>query len=163
VLTYSIVRSDSLASAERLWQRVKKCWDAAALATGCTVKYEPINSYADVRSSSVICKEFCSTMDTYGHEVSFDDPADFLAGSTDMGNVTYECPGFHGSFGIDTEVGQGNHTEGFTKAAGLEKSFDRNMDWSKGMARVGWKVLVDDEFATRMKEDWEEDMKRAKT
>ncbi|KAK0391549.1 hypothetical protein NLU13_1049 [Sarocladium strictum] len=156
------VRSDSLASAERLWQRVKNCWDAAALATGCTVRYEPINSYADVRSSSVICREFCHTMGAYGHEVSYDDPIDFLAGSTDMGNVTYECPGFHGSFGIDTEVGQGNHTEGFARAAGLEKSFGRNMDWSKGMARVAWKVLTDDEFATRVKEDWEEDMKRAR-
>lgn len=100
-------------------------------------------------------------MDAYGHEVSYDDPIDFLAGSTDMGNVTYECPGFHGAFGIDTEAGQGNHTAGFTKAAGLEKSFDRNMDWSKGMSRVAWKILMDDAFAKQTKEDWEEDMKRA--
>ena len=97
-----------------------------------------------------------------GATVSFDSPADFLAGSTDMGNVCYECPGFHGSYGINTAVGQGNHTEGFTEAAGLPESFDRNVEWAKGMARVGWKMLVDDEFANEVQTDWEKDMERAK-
>lgn len=96
------------------------------------------------------------------HEVSLDNPADFLAGSTDMGNVTYECPGFHGAFGINTEEGQGNHTLGFAKAAGYPESFDRNVEWAKGMAHVAWKILVDDGFADKVYTDWQEDMARAK-
>lgn len=52
--------------------------------------------------------------------------------------------------------------EGFIKVVGLERLFDRNMVWSKGMVRVGWKILMDDEFVIIMKEDWEEDMKCVK-
>lgn len=106
-----------------------------------------------------LCRAFCDAMPP--SSVSLSEPADFLAGSTDMGNVCYECPGFHGAFGIDTEKGQGNHTAGFTAAAGLDKSFKTAVEWGKGMAVVGWKVLTDDKFAEDVQKDWEEDMKRA--
>lgn len=94
--------------------------------------------------------------------VAFDEPGDILAGSTDMGDVCYVCPGFHGAFGIETEVGQGNHTKGFTKASGLKESFERAVECGKGMAVVGWKVLWDDGFAKEAWEEWEKDMKEAK-
>ncbi|KAM3503792.1 hypothetical protein MY11210_008587 [Beauveria gryllotalpidicola] len=153
------VRSDTLAAAERLWKRVRLCFEGAATATGCQVRYEPMNSYADLRSSMVLCKEFVATFPE--GTVSLDEPADFLAGSTDMGNVTYECPGFHGAFGIDTESGQGNHTRPFADASGLAKSLDRAVEWGKGMAMVGYRVLSDDEFNQTVQEDWKVDMKRA--
>ena len=154
------VRSNTLAAAERLWARIKKCFDAGALATGCTVEYEHINSYADVRSSRVICREFCDVMPS--GSVAWDQPADFIAGSTDQGNVTYECPAFHGGYGINTAKGKGNHTAEFTEAAALESSLDQTLDWAKGMAAVAWRVLSDDAFAEEVKKDWEEDMERAK-
>lgn len=93
--------------------------------------------------------------------VSLDEPSDFLAGSTDMGNVSYECPSFHGAFGIDTAEGQGNHTSGFADASGLEKSFDRAVRWGEGMAVVGWRVLADDAYAEEVREEWDRDMERA--
>ena len=173
----STVRSDTLAAAERLWERVKKCFEGAALATGCQVSYEDLNSYADLRSSLPLCEAFVSTMShlsstpatTESHDnstekgktVSLDNPSDFLAGSTDMGNVCYECPGFHGAFGIDTAIGQGNHTIGFADAAGLEKSLVRAVDWGKGIAIVGWRMLSDDAFAQDVQDAWEKDMKLA--
>ncbi|TQV91522.1 aminobenzoyl-glutamate utilization protein B [Cordyceps javanica] len=153
------VRSDTLAAAERLWKRVQLCFEGAAIATGCQVRYESINSYADLRSSVELCKAFAATLPK--GTVSLDEPADFLAGSTDMGNVTYECPGFHGAFGIDTEKGQGNHTRAFADASGLDKSLDRAVEWGKSMALVGFRVLSDDDFNQVVHEDWAADMKRA--
>ena len=153
------VRSDTSANAERLWVRVKNCFEGAALSTGCTVEYEALPSYADLRSSKAICKSFVEAMPS--NTVSLDKPSDFLAGSTDMGNVTYQCPSFHGAFGIDTESGQGNHTVGFAKAAGLEKSLTTTLEWSKGMAIVGWSILSDDAFDETVRREWEEDMKNA--
>lgn len=94
--------------------------------------------------------------------VSLYEPADFLAGSTDMGNVTYECPGFHGAFGINTVQGQGNHTRGFTDASALDSSFKTAIDWAKGMGVVGWRILTDDGFSEEVRNVWEEDMKAAK-
>lgn len=155
------MRSDTLTAAERLWARVKNCFEGAALSTGCTVEYTPINAYADVRSSMPICREFVAALGGPDH-VSLDDPADFLAGSTDMGNVTYECPGFHGAYGIDVENGYGNHTRQFAAAAGTGKSLASTVEWAKGMAIVGWKVLSDDAFNDAVQKDWQEDLQRAK-
>jgi hypothetical protein len=36
-------------------------------------------------------------------------------GSTDQGNVTYEIPGIHAIYKINTPPGSGNHTPGFTE------------------------------------------------
>lgn len=159
LLTSLTVRSDTMAAAERLWQRVKKCFEGASVATGCEVHFEALNSYADLRSSMELCKAFVDAMPE--GTVSLDEPADFLAGSTDMGNVCYECPGFHGAWGIDTVEGQGNHTKGFADASGLEKSFESAIDWGKGISVVGWRVLSDDQFNETVQKDWQEDMKRA--
>jgi hypothetical protein len=93
--------------------------------------------------------------------VAFDEPADILAGSTDMGDVCYECPGFHGVFGIDTKEGEANHTHGFAAVAGTEESFERALECGRGMAAVAWRVLSDDGFAARVQTEWEEDMKLA--
>ncbi len=107
-----------------------------------------------------ICKAFVEAMPA--GSVALDEPADFLAGSTDMGNVTYECPGFHGAFGINTAQGQGNHTRGFADASALESSFKTAMDWGKGIGVVGWRILTDDAFNEEARKAWVEDMKAAK-
>lgn len=153
------IRSDTRVHAEALWERVWKCFRGAALATDCEVAVEALNSYADVRASKKLCAAYVSCMPQ--GTVSPTEPEDFLAGSTDMGNVCYECPGFHGAFGIDTPEGQGNHTKGFAAAAGTDDSFERAVECGKGMALVGWKMIQDDVFAYEVHTDWKEDMKRA--
>lgn len=153
------VRSDTRAHAQQLWQRVEKCFQGAAIATGCEVRSEPLNSYADVRPSAALCRAFVEAMPS--GTVHYDQPADILAGSTDMGDVTYACPGFHAAFGIDTKDGEANHTKGFAAVAGTEDSFERAVECGKGMALVGWEVLTDDGFAEQMRTEWELDMKLA--
>ncbi|KXX77631.1 p-aminobenzoyl-glutamate hydrolase subunit B [Madurella mycetomatis] len=153
------VRSATRAGADALWQRVLKCFEGAALATGCEMRVEPLNSYADVRPSKALCEAYVDAMPE--GTVAYDEPADFLAGSTDMGDVCYECPGFHGAFGIATQEGEANHTKGFAAAAGTEEAFGLALECGTGMALVGWKVLTDDAFAERMRKEWEEDMKLA--
>ncbi|KAK3366177.1 hypothetical protein B0T24DRAFT_638181 [Lasiosphaeria ovina] len=154
------VRSATRAGAERLWQRVLKCFEGAALATGCELRTEPLNSYADVRPSPALCRAYVDAARPAG-SVAYADPPDFLAGSTDMGDVCYECPGFHGAFGIDTAEGDANHTKGFAAAAGTEDAYQRALECGRAMALVGWKVLVDDVFADEMHREWLADMKLA--
>ncbi|KAK4157566.1 p-aminobenzoyl-glutamate hydrolase subunit B [Chaetomidium leptoderma] len=153
------MRSATRAGAQALWERVKKCFEGAALATGCEMRVEPLNSYADVRPSRALCEEYVQAMPQ--GTVGFDEPADILAGSTDMGDVCYECPGFHGVFGIATQEGQSNHTKGFTAAGGTQDAFERALECGRGMAAVGWKVVSDDGFADRVQKEWQEDMKLA--
>ncbi|KAK3686110.1 hypothetical protein B0T22DRAFT_483015 [Podospora appendiculata] len=153
------VRSDTRAGAQRLWQRVLKCFEGAALATGCDVRCEELNSYADVRPSAKLCRAYVEAMEE--GTVAYDEPRDILAGSTDMGDVCYECPGFHGVFGIATKEGEANHTHGFAAVAGTDEAFARAVECGKGMAEVGWRVLSDDGFAAEMHSDWAVDMKLA--
>lgn len=154
------VRSDSMAAAQRLWARVLKCFEGAAIATGCEVRVEEINSYADVRPSAALCRAYVEASEP--GTVLYDPPiSDFFGGSTDMGNVTYACPGFHGIFGIDTEEGVTNHTKGFTAVGGTKDSLERAISCGKSMGQVGWKVLTDDAFAAQMTKEWEADMQGA--
>ncbi|KAL2162897.1 hypothetical protein VTH06DRAFT_6733 [Thermothelomyces fergusii] len=152
-------RSATKHGAEALWQRVQKCFEGAAIATGCDMRLEPINTYADLRFSRALCEAYIDAMPA--GTVSLGTPLDILAGSTDMGNVCYECPGFHGVFGIGTEEGQANHTKGFAAVAGTEDAFERALECGRAMAEVGWKVLSVDAFAERVEEEWRNDMKLA--
>ena len=154
------VRSETRAGAAKLWERVLKCFEGAALATGCEMRTVELNSYADVRPSAALCRAYLEAMP--GGTVTYDEPRDFLAGSTDMGNVSYETPSFHGGFGITTKQGEANHTHGFAAVAGTDDSFSRAIECGKGMALVGWRVLTDDAFAATMKEEWEADMQAAR-
>ncbi|KAK5656875.1 hypothetical protein OQA88_4424 [Cercophora sp. LCS_1] len=153
------VRSETKAQAQALWERVKKCFEGAALATGCGMEIEPLNSYADVRSSKMLCQAYVDAMPE--GEVAFNEPADILAGSTDMGDVCYECPGFHGVFGIGTQEGEANHTHGFARAAGTEEAFQRALECGRAMAVVGWRILTEPGFKERVRSEWEEDMQLA--
>lgn len=154
------VRSTTRRGAEELGKRVLKCFEGAALATGCEWRKEDLPAYFDVRPSKPLCKAWMEAVQPAG-SVAWEDPTGFFQGSTDMGNVCYECPGFHGVFGIETEDGAANHTKGFTKGAGTQKAFERALECGRAMAEVGWRVLADEEFAAEVRREWEVDMKVA--
>ncbi|CCC11919.1 unnamed protein product [Sordaria macrospora k-hell] len=165
------VRSVTRKGAEDLGERVLKCFEGAALATGCEWRKEDMSPYYDVRPSKGLCKAWMEAMnssqiaeETEGKgkgKVAWEDPKDFFQGSTDMGNVCYECPGFHGVFGIETEEGAANHTKGFTAGAGTQDAFEKALECGRAMAEVGWRVLVDEGFAAEVRREWEGDMKDA--
>lgn len=76
--------------------------------------------------------------------------ADYLLQS---GNVSYEVPGFHGGFYIHADGV--NHTPQFTAGAGSEDGFQRSLHCAAGMAVVASRALVDENFATAIKSDFE--------
>ncbi|KAL3428365.1 amidohydrolase [Phlyctema vagabunda] len=152
-----LVRSWTLQEAKDLKTRVKKCFEGAAIATGCTVDFEESNSYAELRPNKVICSLYADAMTSINSPVACDFDAAPGSASTDMGNVTYVVPGFHGSFGIPTTKGAANHTEGFTAAARTEEAHDFCIITAKGMAIVTWKILTDDAVAKKMKNEFEND------
>ncbi|TEY79610.1 hypothetical protein BOTCAL_0043g00140 [Botryotinia calthae] len=135
------IRSATLKEADELKARAIKCFEGAAIATGCTVEFEEINTYADTRPNKPICYHYAQAMENFKNPVTC--------------NVTYECPGFHGWYGIsDTAF---NHTPQFTKAAATKEAHDITIVTAKAMAIVGWKVLTDDVIAESVRKDFEED------
>jgi hypothetical protein len=74
--------------------------------------------------------------------------------STDQGNVTQVCPGFHPVYGIPTE-NAANHTKEFTAAAITDEAYHATLDTAKGMAATAWKMLSEDDFAAKVKAEFE--------
>jgi len=151
------IRSRTLKEATELKERALRCFEGAAMATGCSVEYEMLNTYADLRPNRTMCELYAAAMAAMDSPVGCDPTAEPLSGSTDMGNVSYECPSFHGMFGIRCPPGASNHTLGFTAAAGTERAFEQAVVAAKGMAVVGWNILADDSVAAAMKRDYEKD------
>lgn len=75
--------------------------------------------------------------------------------STDMGNVSYAIPSFHGAFGIPGSEGALPHQPNFAKAAKREDSFDIALSCAEGMALLGWRVLTSEEFAAAARHDFD--------
>lgn len=142
------VRSETAESLRPLAEKVVKCFEAAAMATGCSVEYEWEPSYKDMKINRPICEEYMNAMNAMGHRTIFDavgQEGGLSGGSTDMGNVSYEVPGFHGGFYIPTDGV--NHTPQFTAGAGAEEGFRRALYCAAGMAVVGCRLLGDEKFA----------------
>ncbi|KAL2871387.1 M20 family metallopeptidase [Aspergillus lucknowensis] len=148
------IRSPTVASLKPLTEKVVKCFEAAATATGCKVDFEWGLSYADVKSNTPICESYVSAMRAMDHHVLFTaPPGENGSASTDMGNVSYAVPGFHGIFTIPAKGG--NHTPHFADGAGTREAYTRAIDCAAGMAVVACHFLEDDGFATRVWEDFE--------
>ncbi|KAJ5113599.1 hypothetical protein N7456_002133 [Penicillium angulare] len=149
------IRSPTKKTLKPLTERVLKCFEAAATATGCTLEYTWGPSYDDLKSNMPICESYVSAMRAMGHHTLLDNSQQksALAGaSTDMGNVSYVVPGFHGIFCIP--VDGVNHTPQFTSGAGSAEGHKRAIACAAGMAVVACQVLVDDEFAEKVKNDF---------
>ncbi|KAL5362993.1 hypothetical protein BJX96DRAFT_177677 [Aspergillus floccosus] len=150
------IRSPSIKALKPLTEKVIKCFEAAATATGCKVEFDWGVSYADLKTNTPICDSYVSAMRVMGHHVVFDNTGkDSLlgGGSTDMGNVSYAVPGFHGMFSIPTDGV--NHTPEFTGGAGSAEGYQRCISCAAGMAVVACQILVDDEFADKVKQDFQ--------
>ncbi|CAI6089330.1 unnamed protein product [Clonostachys chloroleuca] len=100
------VRSPTSEQSELLAARVKKCMEAGALASGCTVNFIDSPTYQDLRVNNTLCQTYIEEMACFGNNVFPKQRMGFPA-STDMGNVSYHVPSFHGTF-VDFDPGRSN-------------------------------------------------------
>ncbi|KAL8290233.1 hypothetical protein RQP46_003172 [Phenoliferia psychrophenolica] len=147
------VRAPTMAEVEVLKVKVAKCFEAAALATGCDYKNNWVMSYADLRNSGGLAGAYTDYMSTR-FAVKFPVKTD-LGGSTDFGNVSYAVPALHPGFQIPCGPGEGNHTVGFTKAASLPESHKLTLDAAKGISVAAWKFVTDADFSASVKQEFE--------
>lgn len=112
-----------------------------------------------MKTNQSICDSYTSVMNEMGYKTILDaagQEGGLAGGSTDMGNVSYEVPGFHGGFYIPADGV--NHTPEFTAGAGSEEGFKRSLYCAAGMAFVACQVLIDDAFSTKVKSDFTNDV-----
>ncbi|RDW87804.1 hypothetical protein BP5796_03498 [Coleophoma crateriformis] len=156
------VRAATLDEVLVLRRRVENCARGAAIATECKFSFEDgMLPYAEIRPNETICEEFTHAMATLGSRFNCDLGNVEVGGyGTDMGNVTYEVPGFHGTFAVPAEPGENMHSKGFNRASRTDAAHHIAVMAGKGMALAAWRILTDDTVAKKIEVDFENDKLR---
>lgn len=112
-----MIRCDTIAEVDEVWERVKRCFDAGAVATGTGVAYESLPSiYREFRHDQDLASLFERNARALGRTFP-DYPDGKMFGSTDMGNVSLRIPAIHPMLSFDVPPEDGNHTAAFAAAA----------------------------------------------
>lgn len=112
-----MIRSDTIAEVDEVWERVRACFVAGATATGTSVEVTALPSlYREFRHDADLAALFRARAEQGGR--TFPVHADALFGSTDMGNVSQVVPALHPMLSFDLPAEEGNHTAAFAAAAG---------------------------------------------
>lgn len=125
------MRSPNLATLRRIGERVRRCLEAGAVASGATLKVTPTgNDYAELRQDGFLSEAYREAMGARGRDVAFNSKP---VASTDMGNVSQLVPSIHPLLGYDVG-GAAHHTAEFA-AYGSSASADQAvLDGAFGLA-----------------------------
>jgi amidohydrolase len=139
-------RAASLVELEELYPKVQRCFEAGALATGSSVRFdEPGPAYSEFLHDADLVDLWLAEAGTLGRVMS----EHGVAGSTDMANVSLAMPTIHPMLAIDAG-GAANHQPGFT-AACINASADRAVhDGALGMARTAVAAARHDRVRSRL-------------
>lgn len=147
-----LVRAPTKDQLSVLVERVKACFEGAALATSCRFKLTEGIPYHDLRQNSVLAACFSHAVsNSFGMNIG----QRGFGASTDFGNVSYALPSLHPSFAIPTVANGGNHTPAFAESARSTDAHKATMTVSKGLAWTGFRVIADDELFQQVRGAYE--------
>ncbi len=133
------VRARTLSRLEALEPRVRRCFEAGALATGCELEigYES-KPYSEFRNDPGLCDAYRRNASALGRQFRVDrTKVDTETGSTDMANVSLAIPAIHPMIGIDS-LPAVNHQREFAAHCAKPVADDAILDGAVAMA---WTVI----------------------
>ncbi|MFG2652449.1 M20 family metallopeptidase [Streptomyces sp. NPDC048436] len=111
-----IVRSSTREALERLTPRVRRCFEAGALATGCDLTVRSGGpDYADLRPDPALLSLYRANAEALGRSFPPLPPGGAVGAATDMGNVSHVVPSIHPMLGLGCTDAV-NHQPEFTAA-----------------------------------------------
>jgi amidohydrolase len=118
-----MIRSRTMEGLAALRPRVEACFEAGALATGCTVSYEELAPvYSHMEPDAELLSAYRANAEHLGRRFEADDAGTPLPTfSTDMANVSLAVPTIHPLIGIETG-GAVNHQREFAAACVTESA-----------------------------------------
>lgn len=138
-----------------LKKRVNACFEAAALATGCTADIRwGTSDYLDLKTNWPMAGAFQKNAEALGRAFF---PVEKIppgfSGSTDMGNVSHRVPSIHPMLG----VAPGNviiHNAEFARWAASEQGDQGAIDGAKALAMTTLDLMFDSQMMERAKSDY---------
>lgn len=149
ILHYQI-RSDNYSNLTSLVPRVMNCFEAGALATGCTVEVTQSNpDYFEMWDNEPLIASYVRNAALVNRIPLEPDALSMVAGATDMGNISHEIPSIHPLLRITPDDISGDialHTREFAEVA-VSKGGDAGViDGAKIMAGIAIDFWSDESF-----------------
>ncbi|KAL3484947.1 hypothetical protein BJX62DRAFT_243459 [Aspergillus germanicus] len=149
-----IARSLNRGTLMALSKRVLACFEAAGTATGCTVEITEGNMYLDTIVNETLCRRYAEIANSVEGQQVQAFSTEVQTGSTDFGNISYECPGLHLFFVLGCSPNVFAHHQDFTEASGTEDAFYRALKTGTLMALTVWDLLTDDALFEQVAAEW---------
>lgn len=136
-------------------QRVIRCAEGAATATGTRVEHVVEGGYKNLINNLSIARRYAAHTEALGVKVR-EAPADTPTGSTDMGDVSHVMPAIHPAFAIANR-GEGNcHEDAFVAHADSRRGYDAMIRVAKAMAMTAYDLIAEPELMASAKKEFEE-------
>lgn len=150
------VRSRNMDSLEPLKQRVMACLEAGAQAAGCGMTHEWNDPpFYDMVDNTPLLDLYCANAAEVGRAVHEPNPMSVVAGSTDMGNVSYAVPAIHPMIKV-APTGCAIHTPDFATHARAESGDRAIIDGALSMALTIVDLWADAESLSAVRGAFEE-------
>jgi amidohydrolase len=143
------VRAATRKYRDEVYQKVERCIEAAAVATGASYKIEIGQPTFDpIKRNPALEAAVRANMEALGVSV---DPDDGRRGSSDIGNLSFYLPAIHPSVAIvDPEVP--GHSQVFAEATMTPRGKDALLKAAKFLAMTGYDFLASVELREKVRE-----------
>jgi len=148
-----MIRAGTIEELEALRPRVERCFEAGALATGCSVEVEDLcPRYSDYVADHRLLERWRANAELLGRRFSADDAgAPLPTFSTDMGNVSRAMPSIHPLLGLDSG-GAVIHEPAFADAVVGPSAEQAAIDGALSMAFTAIDVATDPDLRRHVME-----------
>ncbi|MEV7776424.1 M20 family metallopeptidase [Kitasatospora sp. NPDC086791] len=144
------LRAADMESLRRLEARVRACFEAGAVATGCTHEVRSTPAYAELAHDPFLVAAYRAAATELGRPlVSPEEESAMPTGSTDMGNVSRVLPSVHPSIGIDSGDAV-NHQPEFARACVTPAADRALLQASVALAWTAAQAAEDDQARERL-------------
>jgi amidohydrolase len=127
---------------EEVANRVLRCAEAAALATGTRMSHEVVGGYRNMINNMTMAGHYAKLSESLGVRSPVA-PDGTPTGSTDMGDVSHAIPSIHPGFQV-AKHGEGTcHEDAFVKHADSEFGYAAMIRVSKALAMTAYDLLAD--------------------
>jgi amidohydrolase len=132
------IRSATNERLQELIPKVKACFEAAAIATGCRVEVTGVDHpYLNMVNNGVMTTLFKANSESMGRPMPLESELGAQGGSSDMGNVSQVVPSIHPMFAIECGPSV-NHQKDFA-AATITHSGDQAI--REGALAMAWTII----------------------
>jgi amidohydrolase len=153
-----LIRTGYDADLDDLCEKAIKCFEAAAISTGCRLEYHCGPRCNAMKNNSILLESWKSNMAALGRQVG---EISINSGSTDVGNVSIITPSIHTFLSISEET-LPVHSAQFATAAISEAGDKAVIDGAKALAMTAADIVAQPDLLARAREELIETRKREK-